>query len=165
MAMTRRKIKILCSGGREETGEEQSRMEDSLDHARAAFGAVWLSFLSLHISPNHYLQSGIDDVIRRALDEGRVLLDGNRNRFLQFVLASYHFWRLVNDRHMFSPVLSVSVRPYWTRAKHMVNKESSCSRGWSDRHGSGGNEVGSLQPIPRVCPRPNGSSRHAQPLC
>jgi hypothetical protein len=38
----------------------------------------------------------------------------------------------------------------WTRAKHMVNRESSCSLGWSDRHGSGGNEVGSLQPIPGV---------------
>src|SRR6266853_7033651 len=53
----------------------------------------------------------------------------------------------------------------WTRAKHMVNKEASCSLGWSDRHGSGGNEVGSLQPIPVFCLRPNRSSRHAQPLC
>src|SRR6266446_6872475 len=42
----------------------------------------------------------------------------------------------------------------WTRAKHMVNREASCSLGWSDRHGSGGNEVGSLQPIPVFCPRP-----------
>jgi hypothetical protein len=36
----------------------------------------------LHISPNHDLQCGVDDVIRRALDEGRVLLDGNRDWLL-----------------------------------------------------------------------------------
>src|SRR5207253_10725098 len=33
-------------GRREKTGEEVPRMEDSLDHARAAFGAAWTSFLS-----------------------------------------------------------------------------------------------------------------------
>ncbi len=33
----------------------------------------------LHISPCHDLQCGIDDVIRRALDEGRVLFDGDRD--------------------------------------------------------------------------------------
>jgi hypothetical protein len=70
-------------------------MEDSLDHAGAAFGAA-------HISPNHDLQCRVDDVIRRALDEGRVLLDGDRNRFLQFVFGFHHFWRLINDRHDFS---------------------------------------------------------------
>src|SRR5712671_2603228 len=66
---------------------------------------------------------------------------------------------------MISPSLVSSSWLYWTRAKHMVNRESSCSLGWSDRHGSRGNEVGSLQPIPGVCPRPNRSSRCAQPLC
>jgi len=51
----------------------------------------------------------------------------------------------------------ISSWPDWTRAKHMVNRDFPCSLGWSDRHGSGGNEVGSppLQPIPEVCPRPN----------
>src|SRR5207253_2082876 len=95
----------------------------------------------LHISPNHDLQCGIDDVIRRALDEGRVLLDGDRNRFLQFVFALHHLGRLINDRHDFS--FLISSWPYWTRAKHMVNRAFPCSLGWSDRHGSRGNEVGS----------------------
>src|SRR5437879_6032100 len=116
-----------------------------------------------HISPNHDLQCGIDDVIRRALNEGRVLLNCNCDWPLQFVFAPNHFRRSINDRHDFSFLSSSWL--YRTRAKHMVNRESSCSLGWSDRHGSRGNEVGSLQPIPRVCPRPNGSSRHAQPLC
>src|SRR5437870_13822164 len=49
---------------------------------------------------------------------------------------------------MISPFLSSSWH-YRTRAKHMVNRASSCSLGWSDRHGSRGNEVGSLQPNPR----------------
>jgi len=113
--------------------------------ARASGGTPHLS--------DHDLQCGIDDVIRRALDEGRVLLDGNRDQFLQFVFALHHLRRLGNDRHDFSFLISSGF--YWTRAKHMVNRESSCSLGWSDRHGSGGNEVGSLQPIPGVCPRPN----------
>src|SRR6266550_8619799 len=116
-----------------------------------------------HISPNHDLQCGVDDVIRRALDEGRVPLYGDRNRFLQFVFALHHLRRSINDRHDFS--FLISSWPYWTRAKHMVNRDFPCSLGWSDRHGSRGNEVGSLQPIPGFCPRPNGSSRHAQPLC
>jgi hypothetical protein len=41
-------------------------------------------------------------VIRRALDEGRIPLDGNCDRFLQFVLALYHLRRFINDRHDFS---------------------------------------------------------------
>jgi hypothetical protein len=52
---------------------------------------------------------------------------------------------------------------YWVRAKLMVNRESSCSPGWSDRHGSRGNEVGSLQPIPGVCPHPLLISNKSQP--
>jgi hypothetical protein len=36
---------------------------------------------------------------------------------------------------------------YWTRAKQMMNRESSCSLGWSDRHGSRGNEVGRSSPF------------------
>src|SRR6266550_1184778 len=66
---------------------------------------------------------------------------------------------------MIPPSFFLSSWPYRTRGKHMVNRAFSCSLGWSDRHGSRGNEVGSLQPIPGFCPRPNGSSRHAQPLC
>src|SRR6266480_6497076 len=117
----------------------------------------------LHISPDHYLQCGIDDVIRRALDEGRVLLDGNCDWLLQFVFAFHHLRRSINDRHDFS--FLISSWPYRTRAKHKVNSVFPCSLGWSDRHGFRGNEVGSLQPIPGFCLRPNGSSRHAQPLC
>jgi hypothetical protein len=106
----------------------------------------------LHISPNHHLQCGIDDVIRCALDKGGVLLDGNRDRLLQLVFALHHFRRLVNDGHDFS--FLISRWPYGTRAKHMVNRDFPCSLGWSDRHGSRGNEVGSLQPIPVFCLRP-----------
>jgi len=43
--------------------------------ARASSGTPHLS--------DHDLQCGIDDVIRRTLDEGRVLLDGNCDRLLQ----------------------------------------------------------------------------------
>jgi len=43
--------------------------------ARASGGTPHLS--------DHDLQCGIDDVIRRALDEGRVLLDANCDRLLQ----------------------------------------------------------------------------------
>src|SRR5438552_15547164 len=70
----------------------------------------------LHISPNHDLQCGIDDVIRRTLDEGRVLLHGDRDWLLQFVFALHHFRRSINDRHDFSSFL-ISSWPYWTRAK------------------------------------------------
>src|SRR5882762_4312610 len=105
-----------------------------------------------HISPNHDLQCGVDDVIRRALDEGRVLLNGDRDRFLQFVFALHHLRRFVNYRHDFS--FLISIWPYWTRAKHMVNRNFPCSLGWSDRHGSRGNEVGSLQPSFVFCPCP-----------
>src|SRR6266550_3596246 len=64
---------------------------------------------------DHDPQCGIDDVIRRALDEGRVLLDGNRDWLLQFVLAIHHLRRLVNDRHDF--FFLISIWPYWTRGK------------------------------------------------
>src|SRR6266480_7692586 len=43
--------------------------------ARASSGTPHLS--------DHDLQCGIDDVIRRTLDEGRVLLDSNCDRLLQ----------------------------------------------------------------------------------
>src|SRR6266436_5657914 len=55
---------------------------------------------------------------------------------------------------MIPPSFFLSSWPYRTRAKHMVNRESPCSLGWSDRHGSRGNEVGSLQPSFVFCPRP-----------
>jgi len=58
-----------------------------------------------HLS-DHDLQCGIDDVIRRALDEGRVLLDGDRDWLLQFVLALHHLRRSINDRHDFSFLIS-----------------------------------------------------------
>src|SRR5580658_10207202 len=61
-----------------------------------------------HVSPNHHLQRGVDDVIRSALDEGGILLDGKRNGFLQLVFALHHLGRLVNDGHRFSPPLSLS---------------------------------------------------------
>ena len=54
-----------------------------------------------HLS-DHDLQCGIDDVIRRTLDEGRVLLYGNCDWLLQFVFALYHLRRSINDRHDFS---------------------------------------------------------------
>src|SRR6266576_983658 len=56
---------------------------------------------------------------------------------------------------MISPTFLISIWPYWTRAKLRVNRESSCSPGWSDRHGSGSNEVGSLQPsfVFCLCPK------------
>src|SRR6266403_4261327 len=46
------------------------------------------------------------------------------------------------------------VWPDSTRAKHIGNSAFRCSLGWSDRHGSRGNEVGSLQPSPVFCPCP-----------
>src|SRR5438445_5092148 len=44
----------------------------------------------LRVSPNDHLQRSVDDMIRRALDERRVLLDGHCNRLLQFVLDIHH---------------------------------------------------------------------------
>src|SRR5260370_41346830 len=105
------------------------------------------------ISPKHHLECGIDDVIGSARNERRVLLDGHRNRLLQFVFAFHHLWRFVDDRHGFSFPFSFSW-PNSTRAKHMVNRAFPCSLGWSDRHGFRGNEVGSLQPSFVFCPCP-----------
>jgi hypothetical protein len=110
--------------------------------ARASGGTPHLS--------GHDLQCGIDDVIRRTLDEGRVLIDRNCDLLLQFVFALRHLRRSINDRHDFSFLISSWLN--WTRAEHLVNRVFPCSLGWSDRHGSGGNEVGSLQPIPGVFP-------------
>ena len=45
-----------------------------------------------HLS-GHDLQCEIDDVIRRALDEGRLPVDGNCDRFLRFVFALHHLRR------------------------------------------------------------------------
>ena len=85
-------------------------MENSLNHARATFGAgvanLPLSLRLLLLAP----------------------------------AAEIHI-----SPNMISPFLSSSWH-YRTRAKHMVNRASSCSLGWSDRHGFRGNEVGSLQP-------------------
>src|SRR5271168_176206 len=53
---------------------------------------------------------------------------------------------------MSSPFLSLC--PNSTRAKHRVNRVFPCSLGWSDRHASRGNEVGSLQPSFVFCPCP-----------
>src|SRR6266571_4332056 len=66
---------------------------------------------------------------------------------------------------MISPSFFLLSWPYWTRAKHMVNRESSFSLGWSDRHCSRGNEVGSLQLILLFCLRPKGSSPYPPPRC
>src|SRR5882724_73147 len=75
--------------------------------ARASGGTPHLS--------DHDLQCGIDDVIRRALDEGRVLLDGDCNRFLQFVFALYHLRWFVDDRHDSS--FPISSWHYWDAGK------------------------------------------------
>jgi hypothetical protein len=48
--------------------------------ARQGHPFCWLVFAvacASHISPNHDLECGVDDVIRRALNEGRVLLNCN----------------------------------------------------------------------------------------
>src|SRR5215470_19312005 len=50
-----------------------------------------------NVPPNDHLQRGVYDMVRRTLDEGGVLLDGNCDRFLQLVFPLYHFRRLVND--------------------------------------------------------------------
>ena len=63
--------------------------------ARASGGTPHLS--------DHDLQCGIDDVIQRTLDEGRVLIDGNCDRLLQFVFALHLSGGLLNDRHDFLP--------------------------------------------------------------
>src|SRR6266581_263091 len=55
----------------------------------------------LGVSPDDHLQGRVDDVVRRALDERRVLLNGHCNRLLQFVFALHHLGRFVNDRHKF----------------------------------------------------------------
>ena len=47
-------------------------------------------------------------------------------------------------------VLQTACSGSWTQAKHGPEL---LGAGWSDRHGSGGNEVGSLQPSPVFCPR------------
>ena len=59
--------------------------------ARASGGTPHLS--------DHDLQCGIDDVIRRALDEGRVLVNCNCDWLLQFVFALHHLRWFVDDRH------------------------------------------------------------------
>src|ERR1700686_4958501 len=65
---------------------------------------------------------------------------------------------------MSSPFFLVPLWRHSTRAKHIGNSGFGYSLGWSDRHGFRGNKVGSLQPIPVFCPRPNQSSLHVQPL-
>lgn len=100
----------------------------------------------LHISPNHHLQSGVDDMIGRTLDKGGTLLDGERDRFLQFVFAFHHFGRLVNDRHGFSfPSLLDAGNTYKDRV-------FPSSLGWSDPHGFRGNESGVAPGQPGVFP-------------
>src|SRR5215472_714328 len=106
------------------------------------------------VSPNHHLQRGVDDVIRGALDEGRIFLYCKCDWLLQFVFALHHLRWLVNDGHWSSPLLSFSSWPYWTRARYTGNGAFPGSLGWSDRHGFRGNGVGSLQPSPVFCPRP-----------
>jgi len=49
-----------------------------------------------------------------------------------------------------------------TRAKHGPEQ---LGAGWSDRHGSGGNEVGSLQPSRVFCRVQNQPLCQAQPSC
>src|SRR5882672_8576649 len=63
----------------------------------------------VRVSPKHHLERGVDDMIRRARNERRVLLDGHRNRFLQFVLAFHHLRGFVDDRHEFSFLSSFSL--------------------------------------------------------
>src|SRR5713226_4261616 len=63
----------------------------------------------IRVPPKHHLECGVDDMIRRAGNERRVLLDGHRNRLLQFVLAFHHLWRFVDDRHLFSFLSSISL--------------------------------------------------------
>src|SRR5713101_5127665 len=53
-----------------------------------------------------------------------------------------------------SPSFLILFWPNSTRAKHTVNRGFPSSLGWSDRHGSRGNEVGSLQPNFWFCPCP-----------
>src|ERR1700731_194569 len=54
------------------------------------------------ISPKNHLECGVHDMIRRAGNERRVLLDGHRDRLLQFVFTFHHLRRFVDDRHEFS---------------------------------------------------------------
>src|SRR5580700_646222 len=61
------------------------------------------------VSPKDHLECGVHDMIWRAGDERRVLLDGHCNRLLQFVLAFHHLRRFVDDRHGFSFLSSFSL--------------------------------------------------------
>src|SRR6266851_10409266 len=47
----------------------------------------------IRVPPKHHLERGVDDVIGRARDERRVLLDSHSDRFLQLVLPFHHFGR------------------------------------------------------------------------
>src|ERR1700720_1339901 len=61
------------------------------------------------IPPEHHLERRVHDVIRRALDERRVLLDGHSDWLLQLVLALHHLRWLIDDRHEFSFLSSFSL--------------------------------------------------------
>src|SRR5271165_2846625 len=50
----------------------------------------------VRIPPKNHLECGVHDMIRRAGNERRVLLDGHRDWLLQFVLAFHHLWRFVD---------------------------------------------------------------------
>src|SRR5579871_2761275 len=54
------------------------------------------------VFPDDHTQRRIDDMIRSALDKGRVFFDRLRNGFLQLVFAFHHFGWLADDGHGFS---------------------------------------------------------------
>src|SRR5213592_4906870 len=61
------------------------------------------------VSPKDHLEHRINDMIRCALDERRVLFDGYGDWLLQLVFALHHLWWFVNDRHEFSFLSSFSL--------------------------------------------------------
>src|SRR5579859_207526 len=103
----------------------------------------------LHVSPNHYLQRGVDDVVWRTLDEGGVLLDSDRDRFLQLVFALHHLRWFVNYGHsvllFFLFLIGVT-----GHGENTWELSLPSSLGWSDRHGFRGNESGVAPAQPGV---------------
>src|SRR6516165_7386604 len=80
---------------------------------------------------DNHLERRINDVVRRAVDEGRILLDCEKHIVLKLELPLHDFRYLRNDGHSCSFVLRLWAL-FGTRAKHVVNGPFAVYVGWSD---------------------------------
>jgi hypothetical protein len=65
---------------------------------------LFLPALEFGIPEEDFREGRIYDVIRRALNERGVSLDGERDRFLDCVFAFHDCGLLIDDRHLIPPI-------------------------------------------------------------